>query len=356
MKTNLAKYICTVWVLLGFIAFAVAPPMSALAEQKLTVTSFGGSFQAAQSKAYMKPFAKQFGVTVLEDEWHGDMAKLRAMVQAGNVTWDVLDLSDGQIELACEEGLLEPLDPAILGDADKFIPGAIRECGVLNLVAAIVIGYDAKQFPNGEPQTLMDFWDVKKFPGPRAMKKWPKHNMEFALLADGVPPDKIYEVLSTEEGIARAFRKLDEIKPYVKVWFNNWAQPGQLMADGEVAFSIGTNGRLAVAAKDHPNVKFFWDRAGLGSDVWSIVKGSKNMELAQKFIQFANQPENQAVFAQEILYGPTVKETLAKMPPELAAQMPTAPQNMKTSWNIDSRFWSDNMDDFNVRFNAWLSK
>lgn len=356
MKTNRIKYVSAVWVMLCFVAFAVTFSNSAYAQDKLTVTSFGGSFQAAQSKAYMKPFAKEFGVTVLEDEWHGDMAKLRAMVQAGNVTWDVLDLSDGQIELACEEGLLEPLDAAMLGPADNFIPGAISECGVLNLVAAIVVGYDSKRFPNNEPQTLMDFWDVKKFPGPRSMKKWPKHNMEFALLADGVPPDKIYEVLSTEAGIARAFRKLDEIKPHIKVWFNNWAQPGQLMADGEVAFSIGTNGRLAVAAKSHAAVKFFWDRAGLGSDVWAIVKGSKNKELAQKFIQFANKPENQAVFSEAILYGPTVKEALAKMPPELAAQMPTASQNMKTSWKIDSRFWSDNMDDFNIRFNAWLSK
>ena len=356
MRTNLYQYTCVVCVTIALFALALTSPLFVYAKDKLTVTSFGGSFQAAQRKAYMVPFAKNFGVTVLEDEWHGDLAKLRAMVQAGNVTWDVLDLSDGQIELACEEGLLEPLDPALVGGTDKFIDGAITECGIYNLVSAIVIGYDAKQFPNGGPQTLMDFWNVKKFPGPRAMKKWPKHNMEFALLADGVPPEKIYDILSTEEGIVRAFRKLDEIKPHIKVWFNNWAQPGQLMADGEVAASIGINGRLAVAAKNHPNIKFIWDRAGLGSDVWAIVKSSKNKILAEKFIQFASLPEHQAVFSQLILFGPTVKAALDKMPPELAAQMPTAPQNSRTSWKVDSRFWSDNMDDFNIRFNAWLGK
>ncbi|UCD56544.1 MAG: ABC transporter substrate-binding protein [Candidatus Hydrogenedentota bacterium] len=356
MRENGAKYVCAVCAILCFIAFAIGGPTPAYAAQKLTITSFGGSFQAAQRKAYMEPFAEKYGVEIIEDEWHGDMAKLRAMVQSGNVTWDVLDLSDGQIELACDEGLIEPLDPSLFGGKDAFVEGSITECGIGTIVASLVIGYDARQFPGNEPTKLTDFWDVKKFPGPRAMKKWPKHNMEFALLADGVLPEQIYELLSTEEGITRAFRKLDEIKPHVKVWFGSWAQPGQLMADGEVAMSIGTNGRLAVAAETNPNIKFFWDRQGYGIDLWGVVKGCKNKEMAIKFIQFASLPENQAEFPKYIQYGPTVKEAIEKMSSELAAKMPTAPGNMKNAWKIDSRFWSDNMDDFNIRFNAWLGK
>lgn len=356
MRGNGVKYFCAVFVSLLVIAFAIGAPIPVGAKQKLTVTSFGGSFQAAQRKAYMEPFAKKFGVEVLEDEWHGDMAKLRAMVESGNVTWDVLDLSDGQIELACDEGLIEPLDIAMFGGADKFVKGSVTQCGIGTIVASLVIGYDARQFPQGGPNKFTDFWDVKRFPGPRAMKKWPKHNMEFALLADGVAPEQIYELLSTEEGIVRAFRSLDKIKPHVKVWFGSWAQPGQLLADGEVAMSIGTNGRLAAAAETNPEIKFFWDRQGYGIDLWAVVKGCKNRDLAIKFIQFASLPENQAEFPKYIQYGPTVKEAIAKMAPELAALMPTAPANMKTAWKIDSRFWSDNMDDFNIRFNAWLGK
>lgn len=357
-KTNAkrAKYICAVMASIWVIIFAIGAPTTIYAQQTLTITSFGGAMQEAQRKAYMEPFAKKFGVKIIEDEWNGDLAKLRAMVQAKNVTWDVVDMSDGQVEIACEEGLLEPLDPAIVGGKEKFIEGAIAECGVGTLVASIVIGYDAKQFSKEEPKTLEDFWNVKKFPGPRAMKKWAKHNMEFALLADGVAPGEIYKLLSTEGGIARAFRKLDQIKPYVKVWFTSWAQPGQLLADGEVAMSPGTNGRLAAVQKTHPNVKYMWDRQGIGKDWWSIVKGCKNKDLAIKFIQFASLPETQAEFPKYILYGPTLKEAVKKMPPELVAQMPTASQNMKSAWDINSRFWSDNMDDFNIRFSAWLAK
>lgn len=356
MRGKGAKYLCSICAVLCFIGFTIGISTLADAKPKLTITSFGGSFQAAQRKAYFEPFAKKYDVEVIEDEWHGDMAKLRAMVESGNVTWDVLDVSSGQAELGCDEGLLEPLDISMFGGKGAFIEGGVIECGVGTLMAAVVIGYDARQFAGNEPTKLADFWDVKRFPGPRAMKKWPKHNMEFALMADGVPPDKVYEMLSTEAGIARAFRKLDEIKPHVKVWFGSWAQPGQLLADGEVAMSTTTNGRLAAAAKAAPSLKIVWEHSILAADWWSVVKGSGNKDLAIKFIQFASQPENQAEFSKHIAYGPMVKAALDIMSPELRAEMPTAPQNMQSPCNIDSRFWSDNMDDFNVRFNAWLGK
>jgi putative spermidine/putrescine transport system substrate-binding protein len=232
----------------------------------------------------------------------------------------------------------------------------VTECGIQLLVCGVVIGYDANQFKGNEPTKLADFWDIKKFPGPRCMKKWPKHNMEFALLADGVAPGDLYKVLSTEEGIARAFKKMDEIKPHVKVWFNSWAQPGQLMADGEVAMSTGTNGRLLVAQKSHSNVKFMWDNQGLTSDNWSVVKGCKHKELALEFVKFACQPENQAEFPKHIAYGPTHKKAISMMSPELAKQMPSHPNNMDVVWKIDSRWWSDHNDDLSIRFNAWLAK
>ena len=355
MKTT-RKIFCFVVAALFFVAFGIATPTVWAAEKTLTITSFGGSVQKAQRKAFFEPFAKKYGVKILEDEWHGDMAKLRAMVQSGNITWDVLDISGGQLELGCDEGLLEPLDPALLGGEDKFIPGTFSECGVQCLLAGLVIGYDANQFQKGEPKRLEDFWDVKKFPGPRAMKKWPKHNMEFALLADGVAPADVYKTLDTEEGIARAFKKLDQIKPYIKVWFTSWAQSVQLLADGEVAMTTGVNGRLSVTQKTHPNVKFFWDKQLLAGDYWCIVKGAKHKDMAIKFIQFASEPENQAEFPKHILFGVTHKDAFKLMAPELAAQLPSNPINMKNATNLNSRWWSDHNDDLSIRFNAWVTK
>lgn len=335
-------------------ALGMTGPVSAGGQ--LTITSFGGSFQEAQRKAHFDPFAKETGIEVLEDEWHGEMAKLRAMVQSGNVTWDVVDISDGQLPLACDEGLVERLDPAMFGGKENFVEGTIHPCGMGAILASIVIGYNAESFAGEKPSKLEDFWDVKRFPGPRAMKKWPKHNLEFALLADGVSPDQIYEVLGTEEGVARAFRKLDEIKPHIKVWFTSWAQPGQLLADGEVVMSVGTNGRLAVAARSTPQIEYFWDRQGYGLDLWAIVSGAKNKENAIKFIQYASKPQNAARITNYILYAPPVPKALEVMSPEVAALMPIAPDNLKTAWRVNSRFWGDHLDDYEIRFQAWLGQ
>lgn len=356
MRAHRANCLTPFWIGVWLVASLASAPVPANAQGQLTVVSFGGSYQEAQRKAFFEPFAKATGVKVIEDEWHGEMAKLRAMVQSGNVTWDVLAISDGQLPLACDEGLVEKLDLSQFGGKDNFLPGWTHPCGVGTAVASIVIGYNASKFPKGEPKTLLDFWDVKKFPGPRAMKKWPKHNLELALLADGVPPADIYKVLGTDAGLARAFKKLDEIKPHVRVWFDTWAQPQQLLADGEVYMSVGTNGRLAVAAASNANIKFIWDRQGMGGDLWSIVKGAKNRAQAIKFMQFASDAKNAAEFPKYIQYAPPITGAVAHMSPDLAARMPTAAQNMKTAWVIDSRFWGDHLDDYEIRFQAWLNK
>ncbi|MCL4744129.1 MAG: ABC transporter substrate-binding protein [Burkholderiaceae bacterium] len=307
-------------------------------------------------KSVFEPFTKATGIQIVEDEWSGQMAKLRAMVQSGNVTWDVLEVSDGQSDRACDEGLVEPLDVAKFGGKDKFIEGTTHPCAVPAFLSSIVVGYNASKFPNGEPKTLADFWDVKKFPGPRAMKKWPKHNLELALLADGVPPRDVYKLLGTDAGVQRALKKLDQIKPHVKVWFNTWAQPQQLLVDGEVVMSIGTNGRLSAAAKTRPEIKWLWDRQGYALDLWTIVKGSKRKEAAMKFIEFASRPEVMAEFPKYIAYAPAIKASLDKMTPALRAEMLTAPEAMKTAWQVNARYWGDNQDDLEIKFQAWLAK
>lgn len=354
MTGPITRLAATSLVLTGL--FALTARVPAHAQERITVVTFGGALAQAQRKAYFEPFTKATGIQIVEDEWSGDMAKLRAMVQSKNVSWDVIDVSDGQTDRACDEGLIEPLNIDAFGGKDRFLPNSVHACAVPTLVASLVIGYNASKFPNEKPKTLEDFWDVKKFPGPRALKKWPKHNLEWALLADGVPPADIYKLLQTKEGVDRAFRKLDQIKPHVKVWFDTWAQPQQLLIDGEVVMSSGTNGRLAEAAKTRPEVTWMWDRQGYGMDLWAIVKGSKNRANAEKFIEFASRPEVMAEFSRYIQYGPTVKAAIDKMPADLAKAMPTAQENMTTAWKIDARFWGDHQDDLELRFQAWLNK
>ena len=213
------------------------------------------------------------------------------------------------------------------------------------------------------PKTMADFFDTKAFPGKRGMRKSPKVTMEFALIADGVPTSEVYDVLGTEEGIARAFAKLDTIKEDV-VWWEAGAQPPQLLADGEVVFSTAWNGRVfnAKNAEGQP-FEMVWDGQIYDLDLFVIPKGSKNKEAALDFVAFSTATEQLAAQASWISYGPARASSEARIGTfhsdssiKMADHMPTAAANFKNALQNDFEFWADNADQLNERFNAWLAK
>ncbi len=341
----------------------------AASAEELTVVSWGGAYTKSQIEAYHKPWIAKTGNTILSEDYSGGLAEVKAQVESGNVTWDIVDVELSDAVRGCDEGLLEEIDPSILPPApdgtpatEDFIPGAITDCAVANIVWSTIFAYDTSAMPNG-PTTIADFFDLEKFPGKRGMRKTPKANLEMALAADGVPADQIYEVLSTPEGVDRAFAKLDTIKDSV-VWWEAGAQPPQLLADGEVAMTTAYNGRIfnAIAA-EHKPFKIVWDNQIYDLDLWAIPKGAPHKDLAMDFLAFSTATEQLAEQARWISYGPARKSsnaligTYATDPSiDMKAQMPTAPENFKTAIQNDFEFWADNQDELNERFNAWLAQ
>ena len=327
------------------------------AADTLTVTSWGGAYTKSQEKAYFEPFAKATGATVLQDEWSGETAKLKAMVETGQVTWDVVDIEPAHALQGCDEGWLDEVDYEALGGRDKFIDGAAMDCAVGTIVFGTIYAYDAGKFPNGGPTTMADLWDVEKFPGPRALRKSPKTTLEFALIADGVPAKDVYEVLSTDEGVDRAFKKLDEIRPHVKVWWTAGAQPPQLLADGEVVMTTAWNGRIYDAVKNSgKNFKIVWDGQGMDFNLWGMPKGSPHHDLASKFVAFTVTPEVMSQQSKYISYGPTLKEAIALVPEDILIDLPTAPENTKNAFVVSTEFWADHDEELTERFNNWLAQ
>jgi putative spermidine/putrescine transport system substrate-binding protein len=327
------------------------------AADSLTIASWGGAYQDSQAKAYFDPFKKATGANIVTDEWSGETAKLKGMVETGTTSWDVVDVEPGHALQGCEEGWLEKIDYSTLGGKDKFIPGAALDCAIGNVAFAYIFAYDASKFPNGGPKTVADIWDVKKFPGARSLRKSPKSTLELALIADGVAPADVYKVLGTKEGVDRAFKKLDEIKPNVKVWWGAGAQPPQLLADGEVAITTAYNGRIYDAVKSSgKNFTIVWDGAALDWDMWAIPKGTKNLELAKKFVAFASKPENLAEQTKYIPYGPSNLEASKFVSADVLPNLPTAPANSKTSFSISAKFWADHDEELTERFNNWLAQ
>ncbi len=322
--------------------------------ETLTVVSFGGVNKDAQDKAFYKPFAAAGKGTIEPGEYNGEMARIRAMVETGQVGWDVVEVEGPELMRGCDEGLFEPLDWSKLGNESDFVPGAVSECGAGIFLWSTVLTYDAKKLKQA-PTGWNDFWDTKKFPGKRALRKSAKFTLEIALLADGVKREDIYKVLATPAGVDRAFKKLDQIKPNIQ-WWESGAQPLQWLVSGDVVMTSAYNGRISAAQKEGHDFNIIWNNSIYDLDSWAIIKGSKHKALAEQFIAFANQPENQKVFAENIPYGPTNKNTSKLIEPGLLAQLPTAPDNLANSLQVDTNFWIEHGEDLEQRFNAWASK
>ena len=331
----------------------LAIPSMATAEE-ITVVGFGGTLQDALREAYFAPFDESSEISLKEDTTNGGLAKLKAMVKSGKVTWDVLQMPRDEMELACDEGLLETISPKDLGLDGKLIPEAtVSDCGVGFFVWSKVLAYDPARLEN-TPKTWADLFDLERFPGPRGLRKNARMTLEIALLADGVSAADIYKVLGTEDGLQRAFAKLDTIKKDV-VWWESGAQAPEWLASGQVVMSSAYNGRIANANKEGRNFGMAWDNQIFAMEYWAIPRGA-NVKAANEFIKFAMTPERQKAFTEAIPYGVTLKATNALIPPKVASQLPTTPENMKTVLPLGATFWVNNRDRLQGRFTKWLAQ
>jgi len=336
---------------------------TASAQDKITFVSWGGAYTASQVKACIEPYSKKTGQEFNVVDYNGGLAELRTQVEANNVQWDIVDLIPKDAIRGCDEGLLEKLDhsawmPAPDGTpaTEDFVPGALGECYVGNISWATVPAYDKSKVSGTPPRTMADFWNVRKYPGRRGLRKVPELNMEWALMADGVPYTQVYEVLATKEGQDRAFAKLDEIKDNV-VWWEAGAQPPQLLADGEVVMTTAYNGRLFNAMyKEKKPFAIMWGPQVFDLDTYVVVKNAPNKKAALEFLKFCTSAEALADTTNYISYGPLRRSSAQFVNPDILPHLPTAPQNFKTALPMNSDFWADNADELTERFNAWLAR
>ena len=348
-------------VSMAALGFAVLGTAGMASAETLTIVSWGGAYTKSQVEAYHKPWIAKTGDTINSEDYNGGLAEVRAQVEAGNVTLYLVDFELSDAVRGCDEGILEilPIDDLPAGDdgtpaVEDFISGTLHECAVGEIVWSTVYAYDTTKLATA-PTTIADFFDLKGFPGKRGMRKTPKANLEMALMADGVPADKVYEALATQAGVEQAFAKLDTIKNDT-IWWEAGAQPPQLLADGEVVMTTAYNGRLfnAIVTEGKP-FEIVWDGQVWDIDLWSIPKGAPNKDRAWEFIKFATDTTRLADQSNYISYGPVRKSSFSKVAPEMQPHMPTAPDNFKNPLQNDFEFWADYGDELNERLNAWLA-
>lgn len=325
----------------------------------LTVVSFGGAYGNTQNKNQILPFTERTSQKVLFESYSGGIAEIKAQVESGSVHWDVVDVETIDLERACSEGLLEEIPLHILLPADDgtqavedFLPEALEnECGVGQMLWSTVFAYNSETLSENTIDSIGDFFAIDKIPGKRGLRKRPQVNLEWALLADGVPANEVYDVLATEEGQARAFAKLDTIKEHI-VWFDSWSQAPQLLNDGGAVLVQSAHGRFYDAmAKEGKPFTIVWDGHVYDMDAWAIVKGTPHLDEALEFIAFSTGTKPLAGF-EEVAYGPTRDSSLKLINPEIKPYLPSS--HLDVGLRADSIFWADYGESLGEKFNEWL--
>ncbi len=340
----------------------------------MTLVSWGGAYQASQDKAYAQPYLEMHpDVTISWDESSNEaVAKLRAMNEAGNVTWDLVDVVAADAIRLCDEGLAMEYEPDELlaeGDdgtsaEDDFGDLIVSDCFIPQIVYSTTVGYRTDLVGDTAPTEICALFDLDTYPGKRALEKRPINNMEWALYCDGVAKDEIYDVLETPEGQDQALAKLDTIKDQV-VWWSAGADTPQLLADGEVVMGSTYNGRLfsVIEEQDQP-VDMLWDMQVFDLDGWIIPTGLSDEALARvrDFVYFATDTQRLADQAKYISYGPARESSAplvgqhADLGIDMAPHMPTDPANASNTLLYNYEVWADYRDDIDAKFQAWLAQ
>jgi putative spermidine/putrescine transport system substrate-binding protein len=321
--------------------------------QSLTVVSTGGALQDAQRQVYFAPFAEASGAGVHDESWAGGIGMLRTRGESGSREWDLVLVSGDEMLLGCDEGLFEKLDWARIGGKDRYVPIGVSDCGVGAIQAATVLAWDRDKMQ--ATPSWGDFWDIAKYPGKRGLRQGPRTNLEIALMADGVAPGDVYKVLRTDDGVERAFRKLDQLKPYI-VW---WRAPGdaaRILASGEVLMTSAQNGAVAAAARAQSrHFGMQWSGSLAAVESWAVLKGTAHLDDAYRLLDFMGDPKREAALFALIPYPGLAKGATDNASPDMLALSPASPANQQNALKIDQAFWRDNLDKLTQRFNAWLA-
>lgn len=329
------------------------------AEKKFTVSTWGGAYGQAQKKAVVMPFgsSRDVDIEILAD---GDGKALRG---------DVVELDAAALDAACRSGALVKVDAASLatgpdtaGKAQQdFITDGVHDCGPASMVWSAVFAVNEKVLKSGKPNVLQDVFDTKRFPGRRVLIKSPRYLLEMALIADGVAPEVIYQHLSTDEGLERAFAKLDSLGKDL-AWKETAKQTEEDLVSGSAVFAQTFNGQAFYAAAYGAPIRIIWDGQVYNMSFWAIPADGSSQDIAKEFVGFATAPKQLAAVAEEIAYGPArVSATAlvkrhASVGIDLTPYLPTRPENMARAVPFDAAWWDENGTQIDARFASWVEE
>lgn len=350
LKSVLVAAACAATLALG-----LAAPAAAQTNEVVVVTT-GGAYGALLDRLFFKPFTEATGITVRQvsastsEAW----AKLAAMEKVGKVEWDLLSGLDA--DLIARRDIVEKIDCSKLPiTAEAALPNTCRDYGVVRVVGTNgTLTYSKEAFPNGGPQNWADLFDTQKFPGPRGLMDsgTPWDMLAIALLADGVPADKLYPL-----DLDRAFAKLDKIKSDVAVWWKSGDQSQQMFRSGEVVAGVLWSGRAFMLKKEGQPVEAVLPGSIQANGYWMVAKGAPNKDNALKLIDFfMKDPKAHLEFRRENLNDTMNKAAIDMLTPEEKAAAFTSPENLNTLIVPDFEWIAKNREMITERWKTWIAQ
>lgn len=324
---------------------------------QMTIATWGGVYGSAQEAAVFKPFTRATGIGVRLLQHGGD---LQPLLEGGRSPgWAAVDVEHDILTKGCADGKFEKLDIALLlgsGALADFLPGTLHPCGVGSVIWSEAIAYDATIFKDAPPRTMADFFDLKKFPGQRGLFAGAEGNLEIALMADGIPPSDVYDVLRKPGGVDQAFAKLESIR-LASVFWSSGDEPEQLLNEGRVVMTTGYAARfLRPRQGARRPAKILWSNQRWRAAYWAIPTGQDDIASAQLFITFATDAAQLADLAARLRYGPARRSGLEAVPENLRTALPTTRAHFHDALQIDSGFWSEFGPAIERRFQQWRQR
>ncbi len=320
------------------------------AAEQITSADVGGVPGAAIRTAFYDPFEKETGIRVVGVAHEADpTTQFKLLVDTQSFIWDLCMVTPAHVGyLSTPKAYLEPLNITLPPGTD-LVPGALTPVWCGFSVFSTILAYRTDKFSAAGPKNWADFWDVQKFPGRRGLYKGVAGTLEAALMAGGVPANKLYPL-----DVDRAYAMLDKIKPHISIWWTSGAQNTQILESGEVDMCDTWSARASAAIDSGAPVRMVWDQGVYSTDGWSIPKGTPRADLARKFVQFCLKPEQQAAYSSLVANGPTNEKAYDFIKPERAKILPTAPDNIKGLQMTDEAWWAKNRAKQYERFQDWL--
>lgn len=309
----------------------------------VVVASYGGSFAAAQTKAYFNPFTKATGIKVQQTTNSG-YAQAQVQEQSHNVSWDVTSSDSESFPSEIAHHLLQKLDFSKI-NVTGINPSFVSPYGIGYITYAENMAWSTAKYGNAK-LTPADFFNTTKYPGPRVLPSDPSNTLEFALLASGVPKNKLYPL-----NVSRALAEIAKIKSSI-IGFGDATTEQNDVAQGEADMAFIPNGRIVNAIQAGAKWAYTWDDSVIDVEHWAIPKGAHHLANAEAFINFAIQPHPQDIMAKAIPYGPTNTAAFKALPLALQKEMPSYPSNLSQGVLFDGGWWAKNLSKVTPQWTA----